>query len=339
MPRKALILTIPAVGHILPAATVIKKLAEEGYSADIICEKRYAAYFHSHGASRVFTIKGCGTHTRLKGIQALLFLKLFYYNRIVGDLADSHLERERYDLLLSDMFMLAGPPLASKHGIGYAAICPIIWPFRTGADPAYNIPAELPRAMNVVLNGIFGLLLDSFAPVIGSFYRKYGVKVKSYGWRIHTGYEKIYVTIPEKFHAFMRAKPRNMIFLDHIPEDRPLFKGGIRLKEDAKYIIISLGTVFYRTSRIRSIVKKYGLKKFPHKIIVLGDSERTEDGVQFMKGISLNEILPYASLFITHGGINSLLAAYHHRVRTLILPQSAEQFENKRIFKKILEDI
>ncbi|WP_218863552.1 macrolide family glycosyltransferase [Actinopolyspora biskrensis] len=102
---------------------------------------------------------------------------------------------------------------------------------------------------------------------------------------------------------------------------------------DAAVLLVSLGTVANRRPDLfRSCVRVFAGGPW-HVVVATGDLPADEigevpDNVELHEFVPQLSVLRYASAFISHAGMNSVMEAMLHRVPVLAVPQTPEQRTN-----------
>lgn len=115
--------------------------------------------------------------------------------------------------------------------------------------------------------------------------------------------------------------------------------------EKENWIYVSLGTVYDNFNVIKKLVR--ALKYSQYKVVIsLGGNADSYNGRQLIESVKeakninifnyvdQDEILSRASLFITHGGMNSVNESIASETPMLLVPQAADQF---MIAKRVVE--
>jgi UDP:flavonoid glycosyltransferase YjiC (YdhE family) len=338
-----LFITFPAIGHLLPDIGAIKYLQKEGYSITVVCESGFLPVFQKLNIDTIpiditIDVKIADTKNPLKII--IILRRMLKYEKKMAELVDKILNNGNYDGIAFDLLQSRCGITARRYKIKRFIVYPIIFPFRKGTEPPYNLRYNLPKFLYKIVNKLqlnFFRFLSLF--LIGS-YKKYKIRSRDTFTDTFIDHHKIILTSPREFNYFIKKPLKNMVFLDYIPDDSLIFDGDIKIEGNGKKVVlISLGTVFNNSKRVKNILKKINLDSKKYRIYVIGVDNLKKEGINFIKNAPLTKLLPKADIFITHGGINSLITAYKYKVKTIIFPQAAEQYENRNVFKYLTEEI
>lgn len=113
----------------------------------------------------------------------------------------------------------------------------------------------------------------------------------------------------------------------------------VRIKE--KLIYVSTGSTFYAVDKFyNSIINAF--KNSEYQVIITIPLEEEEitvrnlpENIMIKKFVDQNEMLKKASLFITHGGYNSICEAIYHEVPMILFPITADQYINTHVIEEL----
>jgi MGT family glycosyltransferase len=108
-----------------------------------------------------------------------------------------------------------------------------------------------------------------------------------------------------------------------------------------KLVYVSTGSTFYAMDQFyNSIINAFKDSEYQVIMTIPLDKEELKfnklpNNVVIESFVDQNEILSRASLFITHGGYNSICESIHHEVPIVVFPLSADQFINAHIVEEL----
>lgn len=321
---KVVFYSIPGHGHINPTLPVISELIKRGEQVIYYSTQEFAKVITSTGAEyreyvhlRSFNTIAAGQNL------ALLYLMIAQATKDMLPTLLSDINNIKPDYIIHDALSMWGRHIASitqKPTIN--SITTFAFNYKN-----MNIKNTIRFIAKVGFHGIINM-------------RK--------AYRIQKDLFKIYGTKPLYFiDSMMNEEQLNIVFNSRLfqphheyYDNRYKFIGpSIPISrndsDNTDYsslkhpiIYISMGTIWSEHCDIKMMIQ--ALKIFDCSIVISykGDkSENNESNVYIKKYVNQLEILKYADLFITHGGMNSVNEGLYNHVPLCIYPFQAEQDE------------
>lgn len=312
---KILFINLPYHGHVIPTIGLVQELIKAGHQVTYLMPHDWEAQISDSGADFL----GYENSPKLDKQIRNAFFKA---EEVIAS----------YDLVLYEQFFFVGKHLAEKHGKKCVRI--------------FTAPATNKQLMQQFISsggpmGIFRI------PLIGTLWtmdavKGLGIKLKCRNWL-----DEIIENPPDCNLVYTR--PSFQPFAEDFPEEQFHFIGPSvydRKEEDfpilpKPVICISLGTIlkgaekFFRACMdafqnenvtvVMSVGKNFDiakLGKLPENFIVKNHIPQVA-------------VLKQTSLFITHGGMNSVSEAFVYGVPMLVIPFVSDQPVNARQVEKL----
>ncbi|XVQ90075.1 macrolide family glycosyltransferase [Microbispora siamensis] len=323
----AAFLAFPGYGHIIPTLPVVAELTRRGDTVHYFALDYFrtaveatGAVFHSYGDLPLDGLDGGGDP--LAQINAFLRLGRWVLEHRLEDV-----RALRPDYILYDILSAWGGHMATVLGV--PAVCSVP-SLLVNRRMAYALPLRVLRVLAARLTSPRQLVRNR--TLARSIRRAYGVDQ------------------PHDFRVFADPGPLNIVYssrmfqpyADSLPEDRFVFVGptaaarpGFHFPFDwldgRPLVYVSLGTVFNdRPDFFRACVEAFGDQDV-QLVIAAGRSVESWDlgeipgNVRIEAFVPQIELLRHASLFVTHGGTNSVYESLLCGVPMVVVPQSADQ--------------
>lgn len=312
---KILFINLPYHGHVIPTIGLTQELVKAGHRVTYLMPHDWADKMAHSGADFL----GYENHPKLDQQIRNAFFK-------AEEVIESH------DLVLYEQFFFLGKHLAEKHGKPCVRI--------------FTAPATSKELMRAFLSsggpmGIFRL------PLIGALWtmdavRGLGIRLKRRSWLdeiVDNPPECNLVYTLRTFQPWAEDFPEGQFhFLgpsvyDRKEEDFPILSKPV--------ICISLGTILKGAEKFfRACVDAFQAAPVTVVLSVGGNFDIAKLGTLPENFIVKNHIpqitvLKQASLFITHGGMNSVSEALVYGVPMLVIPFVSDQPVNARQVEKL----
>lgn len=312
---KILFINLPYHGHVIPTMGLVQELTKAGHQVTYLMPHDWEERIAESGAEFL----GYANNPKLDKQIRNAFFK-------AEEVIDSH------NLVLYEQFFFVGKHLAEKHGKKCVRI--------------FTAPATNKELMRQFLSsggpmGIFRV------PLIGTLWtqdciKSLGIKLKCSNWLdeiVENPPDCNLVYTLRSFQPFAEDFPEEQFHFigpsiyDRKEEDFPILPKGV--------ICISLGTIlkgaekFFRTcveafqnenvTVVMSVGRSFDIAKLgnlPKNFIVKNQIPQVT-------------VLKQSSLFITHGGMNSVSEAMVHGVPMVVIPFVSDQPVNARQVEKV----
>lgn len=320
---KLLVVNIPYVGHINPTLGLVKGLVEDGHCVDYICAEEWRNKIETTGARLIPYINYSNIPTSDERTLRC-YMSAYTTALMVG---------EKYDLIIYEMFFYLGYTLAKQL-----------------KKPVIRLFSSHALNDNVIEDMFLISSRLNHLPVISNIRRKSA----RLSW--HTDILSLWITRKEKdrFFEIARCIPElNIVYTTKEFQDRGeefdnrfKFVGSsiTKRKEDSSstwefpfleenkpLIYISMGTVYKRGAIfykkcIRAFKNEnYNVIISAGKRLNLNQIGKTPPNIKVFSSVPQLEILQKASLFITHGGMNSISEAIYYKVPMIVIPNRSDQ--------------
>lgn len=326
---RVLFINAGSEGHINPTIGVVKELVARGEEVVYFCIEAFRERIEATGAAvRTFDdqmfikafISG-GREHMLQRVNGLLLTADIIIPAVLEQTKDEH-----FDYIVHDSMFGCGCLLAQIMKLPAISSC------TSFADSKQSFNSMLEQFYSNVPADIVTPIHDQYESLIAMVKEKYNVEIESpYEVFCNPAPLTIVYTIKE-FQPDGDAFDPTYKFVG--PSITPRLSqlsldiSAIKMK---KPIYISLGTVFNQAVEFYNLCFE-ALGDTEHTI-VLSIGNRTEvselgeiPGNFIVKNyIPQTEVLQYAALFITHGGMNSVHEGLYYGAPLIVIPQSADQ--------------
>ncbi|MGA5817194.1 macrolide family glycosyltransferase [Kitasatospora sp. NPDC094028] len=317
------VFNIPAAGHVNPTLPVVEELARRGHRVSYAVTAHFRCAVEAAGAEPVLYTSVFGDHyTHPYTPEALPAEGLRLLDEAVETLKrfEEVYENDRPDVILYDQMAWAARFLGAKWNIPTVRLHPSY-----GSNEAFSIRSRFPPAPEAAPEVIelTGRLAD-FLPTVGLE----GVDPAEFFSAIE---DLALIFLPREFHYDGDTFDERFVFTGPCLGDRSAFQGSWTNPGGKPVLFISLGTAFtgfaeffpaaveaFADSRYR-VVLAVGDHADP---AALGELPAT---VEVHRQVNQLDVLSQAALFVTHGGMNSVMEALAHGVPMVVVPQSSEQ--------------
>jgi MGT family glycosyltransferase len=314
---------IPAVGHVNPTLPVVEELVRRGHRVTYTVTDHFRVSVEATGAEPVLYDSVFGDYYRHPYTaeelpkEGLRFLNeatstLPRFEEFYGD--------DKPDVILYDQMAWAARFLGAKWGIPTVRLHPSY-----GANETWSLQAKFPMATFdegpvVEMAGKLAALLPSVGyPDTGPM-------------EFFTHIEKLaLIFLPREFHYDGDTFDERFVFTGPCLGDRSKVQGSWSYDGDEPVLLISLGTAFTGWSEFFSTaIEAFG--NTPWKVVMaVGNHVDPETlgelpaNFEVHRRVNQLDVLSRASLFVTHGGMNSAMESLYYGVPMVVIPQMSEQ--------------
>ncbi|KAL0486097.1 glucosyltransferase [Acrasis kona] len=264
------------------------------------------------------------------------------YNIILNELPDL-IKKHKIDLLIADSTLYAAPAVAEHCGIPFVTIdciSPVVVESSAACDMTdwEHINTWWARPRNWLS---YRLVLRAFQPCVEA------TNIKRKGWNLHP------ITQPFMDETITRISqmPKFVDFPrewwpQNFHHTGPFFKQDARMKHDFPWdklngkpiVYASMGSLFSGSHGSLSLITQAVSPMDVQLVLTLGG--QTNDIINedlgshvVVENAPQLDLLEKASLFITHGGQNSMLEGLAKGVPMVIIPVTSDQFGNANRIK------
>lgn len=314
--RHVAVFNVPMAGHVIPTLAVVRELVSRGHRVSYAVTAEFADDVRAVGASPVLyeaPEPGEAPEDMVVGVTQAVIVNVAALPQL-----EAAFGTDVPDVVLSDVYAWAGPLLAARWGVPAVQLAPTHIPY----DGA--------------VREFFGL--EDIAQIPG--FPELAGALEEFG-------------VPGGVHALTLAPPRTVAFFPRSFQRRPetvkagevwwvgpaisdrAFQGRWQRPEGDKPVLyVSLGSQFNRRPEFyRSCMEAFEGSGW-HVVMSVG-AEPAEaglgpvaDGFEVHANVPQLDVLAAASVFVTHGGMGSLMEAFSLGVPVVVVPQMAEQRVN-----------
>lgn len=330
---KIVFFAYPAHGHTNPTLPLFQKLVDRGVHVIFYSNDEYKSRIEGIGAEyRDYEVEFLRVDHRIGNLFYLM-------EQLTGSpfqVIEKHLDRVRDDepdLIIYDCVAIWGKIIAEQLGTKTVGSFPLMR-IDDNQFMEYNLE-------QVKTGWPFFKRLLTGGPGLFRVIRNIRQLKNRYGYRpdrtpdmfSNTGDINIIYT-SKKFHPPSKTIDNSFVFVGPSLGDRP---ENLDIEESflkhPGLIYISLGTIFHDQKEFyNNCIRAFGGNERYNVVMSIGDSLKAEDllptpeNFRIRNRTSQLKILENASLFITHGGMNSVHESLHFRVPMLVLPRALDQF-------------
>lgn len=325
---KAIVINFPAEGHINPTIGVVKELVNRGEEVIYYCEEEYRfklqnvdVKFRNYGGM----LEEINLKNRMKDMFNPLQM-VYRFLRTTEEALPFLLEsinREKFDYMIYDQHFILGRILAEALTIPTVASCTTFAMTKEMLEgmkekfKEIDVNSTLYKECNTIMNRISG---------------RYNVKIHSLEELFHYESDMTLVFTSKYFQPHSDAFNDNVKFIGPsiIPRNEemkfPLYK-----LEGKSVIYISMGTELNEQLELyKKCVQAF--KDFNGIVVIsigkeinLMEFSNMPSHFIIRPYVPQLEILKYADVFITHGGMNSVSEGLYHNTPLVILPITNDQ--------------
>jgi MGT family glycosyltransferase len=332
---KALFFNVPAHGHLNPSLPLVAELARRGHDVTYYCSEGYRARIEATGAR----------------FQAYRSIRDDYFeaqglNGSVPQEAAKALLATAHEVLPE---LLEAASQAQPEYILYDCMCP--WGYFLAQClklPAVSSSSLMPLSPRTLFDW---KILRIFLPTIAKGFRagneanrlsaalgeQYGVRALNMTELLNAPGDLMISYSSAEFVPYADTLPKAVKFVGWtLPESN----GGETFVHDSQrpLIYISLGTVSNdNTDFFRACIQAFTHAPYDVLLTTGGKLDPAQfgalpDNITIKSWVPQNDVLRQASLFVTHGGLNSLHEGLYCGLPLLVVPQQGEQtFNGQRV--------
>lgn len=323
MPSHIAFFNIPAVGHVNPTLPVVAELARRGHRVTYTVTDHFVPSVEAAGAEPVRYTSVFGDYYRHPYTPEELPKEgMRFLNEAIGTMPqfEEFYGDDRPDVILYDQMAWSARFLAAMWGIPTIRLHPSY-----GSNEVWSIQTKFPMAEFddgpvIEMAGRLAQLL----PSVGHE----GVGPMEF----FTHIEKLaLIFLPREFHFDGDTFDDRFVFVGPCLGDRSAFQGSWSYTGDDPVLFISLGTAFTGWSEFfGTAVEAFGGTPWRVVLAVGNHVDPAALGelpvnVEVHKHVNQLDVLARASLFVTHGGMNSAMESLAHGVPMVVIPQMSEQ--------------
>ena len=332
MKSKGVFFNIPGHGHVNPTLAVVKELIEKGAVIDYYCTEEFREKIEATGANFRAMPHELLAESTLKNFSLLgFFADLLEATEVVMPYLLKEIKQQEYDYVLTDLFAVWGRLVAEQVALPIVVFCPC-FAIRRGLKDPPNSKLQM-----------LGTPIKTFGQIkrIG---RSMKVLKETYTpYKIHQLDDFLVgdlelpcvVFTAKEFQPQIELFPDNYFFsgatinVHSTPRDESFPYDKLE-KENRPIIYISLGSILSDKAFYQKCIQAFAETDY---MVVMNISTqlRIEDFEAPDNFIICNyapqlEVLSKASLFVTHGGMNSAHEGIYFEVPMLVIPQVSDQF-------------
>ncbi|PGS78020.1 glycosyl transferase [Bacillus cereus] len=332
---KALVINFPAEGHINPTLGLMKELVNRGEEVIYYCEEEYrnklqniGIQFRNYGGF----LEGINLKNRMKDMYnplQMMYRFLSVTEKALPFLLENII-REKYDYIIYDQHFILGRILAEILPIPTIASCTTFAMNKEMLEGMQEKMAECDTTSSVYKECV---------AIMNRIRDRYGLQIHSLEQLFHYESDMTLVFTSKYFQPQSKSFKENYKFIGpsitsrNEVTDFPLY----RLKGE-KVIYISMGTELNKQPELYEKCL-HAFKEF-NGIVVISVGKGA-DMMQFSNipshfiirpYVPQLEVVKYADVFITHGGMNSVSEGLYYDTPLVVLPITNDQpFVAKRV--------
>ncbi|MGI5479974.1 macrolide family glycosyltransferase [Streptomyces lavendofoliae] len=309
------VFNVPQHGHVLPTLAVVEQLVARGYRVSYAVTAPFEAYVRAVGAEPVIYSApdlGEAPEDLSEGVRQAISVNLGALDELAAAFG-----ADRPDVVLYDVYAWAGPLLANRWGVPVVQLAPTHVPYQGiieeffGLGDISEIPGFSQLAGAVAAAGLSSVHELTLAPP-----------------RVVAFFPRAFQRRPETVAA------GECRYVGPALADRSFQGRWTPPRPDAEVLYVSLGSQFTRRPEFyRACVEAFGGSPW-HVVMTVGQAVSHEElgalpgNFEVHASVPQLDVLAAASVFVTHGGMGSIMEALHHGVPLVAVPQMAEQRVN-----------
>lgn len=313
---KVLVVTAPAVGHLLPLAPLVEAMVADGDDVTVACDASVSAHVERTGATWAQAGHDEATwfdrlRSRTRGMPgdgiAPERIDHYFVPRVFAEIGASDMLDDVLalatalgpDLVLSETYALAGPLVAAARTVPSAQhlLGPLLAP--DVLELADEAMSPMWRSLGLVAPGYAGLYEGTTIEICPPSLESRAVPRGS----------------------SLRLRPAPLPVMPPVTAGRPL-------------VYVTLGTTFMAATPVFQTILD-GLADAPVDVVVTvgrdGDPdalERVPANATVERFVPQQALLPRCAAVVHHGGGGTLYGALAHGLPQVVLPQGADNFSN-----------
>ncbi|WP_051338701.1 macrolide family glycosyltransferase [Streptomyces flavidovirens] len=318
MPGRAhvAVFNVPMAGHVMPTLGVVRELVDRGHRVSYAVTREFESQVRAVGAEPVVyeaPPQGEAPEDMAQGVTGVLGVNLGALPQLEAAYAG-----DRPDVVLYDVYAWAGPLLAAQWKIPVVQLAPTHIPY------------------DGLVQDFFGLadisLIPGF-PELAQALASFGVPGGVHALTLSP--PRCVAFFPKRFQRRAHTVAAGEVhWVGPVIGDRS-FQGRWQAPEGAGQVVyVSLGSQFNRRPEFYRTCVEALAGPGRHVVLSVGEEvARTgigpvPAGVEVHAGVPQMDVLAAASVFVTHGGMGSVMEALSVGVPMVVVPQMAEQRVN-----------
>lgn len=320
------VFNFPAIGHINPNLAVVEELVSRGHRVTCTVTEHFVEAIKSVGAEPIVYDSAFGEFYRspytADALQGEGLRCLDDALRVVGAV-EEHFGDDLPDLVLHDFMAWGGRFFASKHGVRQVRLFPSY-----AINESFSIQERFPLATFedekvIEMVGKLASLLPQYGldPDPMAFFKD----IPDLG----------IVFMPRSFHYEGETFDERFVFAGPCLRDRSGFQGTWTPRTPGRpVLLVSLGTAATGWPEFFPMAVE-ALVGSPYEVVLAtGDHTTPEElgdlpaHVSARRHVPQLDVLRKATVFVTHGGMNSVMESLYYGVPMVVIPQMNEQTAN-----------
>ncbi|KFN01499.1 macrolide family glycosyltransferase [Bacillus clarus] len=332
---KAIVINFPAEGHINPTIGVVKELVDRGEEVIYYCEEEYRyklqnidVQFRNYGG----ILEEINLKNRMEDMfnpLQMIYRFLSATEKAIPFLLES-VNREKFDYMIYDQHFILGRILAEMLTIPTVASC-----------TTFAMNKEMLEGMKEKFEEIDvnSTLYKECSAIMNRISNQYRVKIHSLEQLFHYESDMTLVFTSKYFQPYSDSVKDNVKFIGpsittrNVEVDFPLYK-----LEEKAVIYISMGTELNKQLELYEKCLQ-AFKDFNGIVVIsIGKEIDTMKLSNIPSHFIIRpyvpqlDVLKYADVFITHGGMNSVSEGLYYDTPLVVLPITNDQpFVAKRV--------
>ncbi len=320
------VVNFPAIGHINPNLAVVEELVSRGHQVTCTATSHFAPAVEAASAEPLVYESVFGEFYRspytAEALQGEGMRCLDDALRVV-EVLEKHVVEERPDLVMHDFMAWGGRFYASSHDIPTVRLFPSY-----GINETFSIQQRFPLATFedekvVEMVGRLAGLLPEFGIEGGPM--EFFQHIPDLG----------VIFLPRDFHYDGDSFDDRFVFAGPCLNDRSAFQGSWAPAESGhRTMLVSLGTAATGWPEFFSMAVEAFADNGWDVVLATGDHVTPEElgeppsNITAQRHVPQLDVLAAAGLFVTHGGMNSVMESLYHGVPMVVVPQMNEQTAN-----------
>ncbi|MBT2542112.1 UDP-glucosyltransferase [Streptomyces sp. ISL-44] len=325
MPSHIAFFNFPAIGHVNPTLGVVEELVKRGHRVTCTATEHFAPAIEAIGAEVVPHESVFGEFYRspyTEEANAGEGMRCLDDSTGLVEQVGPFYEKNRPDVIVHDFMAWGARFYGAKHDIPLVRLYPTY-----GANEHFSIQEKFPLAtyedpqVMEMIGKLAGLLPEFNLPAdpVAFF----------------TSIEKLgIIFLPRDFHYDGDTFDERFVFAGPSLGDRSFQGAWEPASADRPVLLISLGTAATGWAEFfRMAVEAFGDTEWD-VVMAVGDHIDTADlgalpaNFDVRRHVPQLEVLRHAKLFVTHGGMNSVMESLYNGVPMVVIPQMNEQKAN-----------
>ncbi|MFJ9213852.1 macrolide family glycosyltransferase [Streptomyces sp. NPDC102264] len=316
----------PAIGHVNPTLGLLEELVRRGHRVTSTATDHFVPAVEAAGAEAVRCHSVFGDFYRSPFTAEAIEgegLRCLEEATSLVDQVDAFYHDDKPDLIIHDFMAWGARFYAARHNIPTIRLFPTY-----GVHEKFSIQERFPLAGFTDPKVVE--MLGKLTEILPSF----GLPADPMAFFQDVAQHNI-VFLPRDFHYEGDSFDERFVFAGPCLADRSAYQGTWQpASPDRPVLLISLGTAatgwpeFFRTA-----IDAFGDSEWD-VVMAVGDHIDSAELGTVPANFSVNrhvpqlDVLQHASLFVTHGGMNSTMESLYYGVPMVVIPQMNEQKAN-----------